>query len=274
MRGKEVASDLEQKVLNLGNNLAGWIGENSRLLLLIGALVALLQWAGIIDLSIPWWWPLAAIIVVAAGAAGYVGADKISELIPEEDGILLIAFDASEGKGGEIWEISEDDWADMRVAGTLYEWSESPRRVYECRRYDPEANRAVANWRESKPASELAGPRTVEDALALIRELRQDLEPEAAKAREMRRRLRGIVRQLDRQRAQEMNAVLDERTVDDAFDEATISEILDESLPDDLHPDAGGVDEKTNGHSEQRFRIEQDEFDAILQEDEPIPRGL
>lgn len=272
-------TEIERKALGALESVKQTADENSRVLLIGGALLLTANWVGWINLGLPGWWPLAAGIVVSAGAAAYVGADKVAELIPEEDGIWLIAFHTADGKGGEIWEIHEDDWKDMTVDGTLFEWSESPIRVYECRAYDPDENHAVANWRESKPASEIAAEASVEDALAAIRELRQDLEPEAAKAREMRRRIRGITRQLDRQRAQELNSAIDEATVDADMTDATITKILDDALPEDLHPHAGGgdgPDEMTNGHAEreQRIEIEQQEFDAILDEETPTPRGL
>ena len=250
-KAKDAANDLEARALGTLDGIRSWADNNSRILI-FGALgLAVAQWAGWVSLGIPDWWPLAAGIVVSAAGAAYVGADKVSALIPEEEGIWLIAFQA-DGKGGEIWEIHEDDWADMSVDGTLYEWSESPRRLYECREYDADANHAVANWRESKPGSALARGESVEDALAAIRELRKDLEPEAAKHRELRRRLRGIVRQLDRQRAEQLNRAIDEATVDKDMGEATISDVLEDSLPDDLHPHAGGGvdDEQTNGHAE------------------------
>ncbi|MXR52308.1 hypothetical protein GRX03_11930 [Halovenus sp. WSH3] len=248
-RAKEISSNLERRTLDRLAGLRTFADENSRLLLLFGLLVVLLQWAGIINLAIPNWWPYALAITLSATAAAYVGADKVADLIPEEDGILLVSYTVDDGTGGAIWEVSEDTWAEMTVDGTLFEWSQSHRRIYECRDYDPDSNHAVANWRESAPASEFAEERSVDDALAAVRELRQDLEPEAAKAREMRRRIRGITRQLDRQRAQELNTAIDEATVDADMGEATISQILDDALPDDLHPHAGGgeTDEKKNG---------------------------
>lgn len=275
-RAKQISSDLERSVLSVAGGIKRSADENSRLLVLAGIGLLIAQWIGWIDLKLPSWWPLVFAIVGAAGITGYVAGDKIAELIPREPGILLVAFQA-DGKGGEIWELHEDTWAKMDVDGTLYEWSESPRRIYECRSYDPDENHAIANWRESEPASSLADGRSVEDALTAIRELRNDLEPEAAKAREMRRRIRGIVRQLDRQRAEEMDEIIDELTVDQGIEDATISNVLDESLPDELHPHAGGGSDgpSENGHKEtDRFTIDQDEFDAILDEEEPIPRGL
>ena len=250
-RAKEISSQLEARTLSRLDALRSFADENSRPLIFGALAVLLAQWAGIINLDVPDWWPLVLGIVLSAAAAAYVGADKVAELIPEEDGILLVSYTVDDGTGGQIWELSEDTWAEMSVDGTLFEWSQSHRRIYECRNYDPDANHAVANWRESKPASEFAEERSVDDALAAVRELREDLEPEAAKAREMRRRIRGITRQLDRQRAQELNTAIDEATVDRDMTDATISGILDDALPDDLHPHAGGeVDEKTNGHKD------------------------
>lgn len=271
---KDAASNLERKALNLGQEFRGWLDNNSRIVIFGTIGLAIAQWAGWVNLGLPNWWPLGAGIIVSAAAAAYVGADKVAELIPEEEGIWLISFTTTDGKGGEIWEIHEDDWEDMTVDGTLYEWAESPRRLYECRSYDPEENHAVANWRESEPGSKLASEESVEDALAAIRELRQDLEPEAAKAREMRRRIRGITRQLDRQRAQELNTAIDEATVDADMNDATITNILDEALPDDLHPHAGGG---SDGPSENGDRADDHwrnepmvEIDEIDFENDPL----
>lgn len=272
-RAKEISSDLEAQALDKLDSARSFADDNSRYLI-FGALgVVVLQWGGVIDLAVPNWWPLAAGTVVFAGAAAYVGADKVSELIPEENGIWLIAFTTTDGKGGQIWEIHQDDWEDMTVDGTLHEWSESPRRMYECRSYDPESNHAVANWRETKPGSELAASGSVEDALSAIRELREDLEPEAAKAREMRRRIRGITRQLDRQRAEKLNKAIDEATVDADMGDATISNILDDALPDDLHPHAGGGnDEKKNGQKDDWRDEPMVDFDQIDFNDDPLAK--
>ncbi|MCW8172798.1 hypothetical protein D8S78_13295 [Natrialba swarupiae] len=150
--------------------------------------------------------------------------------------MLLVDFTANE-PGGAIWELSEDRFADLEVSGTLHQWDQSTRRVYEVRDYDPNTNVAIANWRESEPGSALARERTVEDVFAAIRELREDLEPDAAKGRELQRRIRGIVRQIDRERAEAQQRALDEHIAPDVGDSRTISDIVDESLPDDLHPE-------------------------------------
>lgn len=250
-RAKEISSELEAKTLLRWDNARAWAADNSRPLIFGAIAVVMLQWAGIINLGIPSWWPLPVGIAAFAGVAGYFGADKVAEIIPDDDGVLLIALDEQHETGRGIYELSEEEYGNLSVDGTLEPWDESHRRVYECVSYDESSNHAVANWRESAPSSEILSENTVEDALARLKELREDFEPEAAKAREMRRRIRGITRQLDRQRAQEMNTAIDEATVDSDMSDGTIAGVLDQSLPDDLHPHAGGgVDEDTNGHND------------------------
>lgn len=198
--------------------------------------------------------------------AGWIAAGKIADLLPDPDGIFLISFRADE-PGGEIWEVSEDVFADLKVVGgSLYQWEESPKRVYEVRDYHPEENVAVANWRESAPASRLAEPPTVEDAMAAIRELREDLEPDVAKARELQRRIRGIVRRLDRERAEAQRSILDDHVAPDLGDSTTISDVIDDSLPDDLHPEVTdhGVD-TDDGPTETSV---DDLLDALDEDDE------
>jgi len=262
---KEPRTDLERKALHGLEWIWQKADEHLRLLIVIAAFGLLLSMLGVINPSLPQWWPLIPIMAIAAGIAGYGGAGKVYELIPDRDGILLISFTTTDGKGGEIWEIYEDDWQEMTVHGTLFEWAESPRRVYECRDYDPERNTAVANWRESKPASALAQERTVEDAFGAIRELREDLEPAVAEARELRRRYRGILRSLDEERTKARARQLDGATLDKGLDSTTISEAVDEHLPDDLHPDAGMGEEESKENGEDPERVEVD-----ISPDEPL----
>jgi len=74
------------------------------------------------------------------------------------------------------------------------------KRVYEVKEYRPEENVAVANWRESIAGSQLAGDCLVADAIDHIEEIRTELEPEAQKSRRLQRRIRSIIRKLDRRR--------------------------------------------------------------------------
>jgi hypothetical protein len=266
---KEPRTDLERKALHGFDSLREKADEHSRLLIIIGAIGLLLSMLGIINPSLPDWWLLVPIMVVAAGIAGYFGAAKVYELIPDREGILLISFTTTDGSGGEIWEIYEDDWEEMDVEGSLYQWDESPRRVYECRSYNPDENWAIGNWRESKPASVLAEERTVEDAYGAIRELRQDLEPAVAEARELRRRYRGILRKLDQERIKARARQLDEATLDKGLDTTTITDAVDEHLPEELHPDAGGGEKerKQNGDTP---HPEPDRVDIDLEDIEPL----
>jgi len=206
--------------------------------------------------GLPSWWPAVAIAGVAMYVGGRWATKRILDLVPEPNGILLVEFDDRELGGGSIYELSPEAFANMRVlGGELHQWDRSPRRVYEVVDYNPEYNVAVANWRESKPGSAIAAERTVDDALAAVRELRQDFETDAAKARETLRRVRGIVRQLDKDRAKAQEEILDEHVAPDLGSSRTVSEVIEEQLPEDLHPmDAPPLEEmdtetkpKTNG---------------------------
>jgi len=273
----EPRTELERKALRGFDGIRAKADEHSRLLIIIGTLAVALSMLGVINPSLPDWWPLVPLMLLAAGIAGYLAAGRVYDLIPDREGIILVSFTTTDGKGGEIWEVYEDDWQEMTVEGTLFEWSESPRRVYECRDYDPETNRAVANWRESKPASALAQERTVEDAFGAIRELREDLEPAVAEARELRRRYRGILRKLDRERIKARAKQLDEATLDRGLETTTITEAVDDHLPDDLHPDgmAGEQEPAENGDTPHpdagRVDIELDEIEPLDVQEEAEP---
>lgn len=195
-------------------------------------------------------------LALVVAVAGYWAGDKIDALLPDERGVILIAFQADE-EAGQIWELTEDQFADMEIhGGSLHPWNEANGEVYEVRRYDPSRNVAVGNWRESVPGSELAAEATVEDVLAAVRELRYDLEPDAAEARELKRRIRGIIRTLDKERGEAQQAALDKHIAPAIGDSRSISEVLEDSLPDDLHPESmdGDLDEtvarRGGGHPE------------------------
>lgn len=251
-RAKEISSNLERRTLNRLDSLRGFADENSRPLIFGALAVALLQWAGIINLGVPDWWPLVLGITLSAAAAAYVGADKVSELIPDEDGILLVALDEQHEHGRGIYELSEDEWANLSVDGTLEQWGESHRRVYECVHYNRSENHALANWRESEPSSEILAEATPEDALAELKQLRETLEPLAADGKDLKRRLRAVAMRMDREREEASLKMMDDLEVDSETEMPTVGEILDDEVPDNLHPHAGGGsdDEQTNGHKE------------------------
>ncbi|QAS68907.1 ORF6 [Halorubrum pleomorphic virus 11] len=191
--------------------------------------------------------------VVALGA-GYFAAGKVESLLPEEEGIYLVAFESSDDTGGSVWELSEDQFEAMEVhAGTLFEWPVS-KRVYECKEYRPEDNVAVANWRESVAGSQLAGDALLPDALEQIAELREEFEPEARRSRYLQRRLRSIARTIDRERLKDQQELLDNTTNPTFGDSQSISEIIEEQVPPSLRPEsmnAGEMEQKRNGESEE-----------------------
>jgi len=215
-------------------------------------------------------------VVITAGVAvaigGYVAGGYVADLLPEEEGIYLVEFVASDDTGGAIYELSEDQFADMDVhAGSLFEWPVA-KRVYECREYRPEDNVAVANWRESVAGSELAGDVQVVDAMEAIAELRDEFEPDAQEARRLKRRLRSIARKLDKRRLKNQESMLDP-TLTPAFDDerATVSAVLEEELPDDLKPKSMNADDMTedrNGHDDTIGLEIFDETEALEATDE------
>jgi len=210
---------------------------------------------------------------VAVGIGGYVAGGYVADLLPDDEGIYLVAFEASDDTGGSIWELSEDQFADMDVhAGTLFEWPVA-KRVYECREYRPDDNVAVANWRESVAGSELAGDVNVADAFEQIAELREEFEIDARRGRRIKRRLRSITRTIDRRRLEDQEAILDP-TLTPSFDdeEATISAVIADELPDDLKPEsmkAGDTpNTERNGHGETIGFELLDEAEALEVDDE------
>ena len=262
--------DLESKALDKLDSIQRAADENSQIIIGTLAVAFLASFFGIINPSIPTWWPLIPWMLVAAGVVAFVAGIYIYALIPEDEGILLVSLRADQD-GGEIWELSEDEFDAMNTEGTLYQWDNSSRRVYEVRDYHPERNVAVANWREAEPASAVLKEKTPEDALEAVAELRKVYEPEAAEARRLKRRVRGIVRKLDRERTKARAKQLDQATGLDSIDSKSISDVLDDELPDDLHPEAGGGDSgddradgppRTNGDTSQ--------VDIDLSGDEPL----
>ncbi len=176
-----------------------------------------------------------------AAIAGYAAAGKIDALLPDPEGIYIVSFQASDETGGEIWEISQDQFDAMEVHGSLFEWPVS-KRVYEVMEYRPEDNVAVGNWRESVAGSQLAGNYDVVDAMAAIEELREEFEPEAQKSRYLQRRLKSIARKIDRQRLKDQEEILDPTLTPSFSDEgrSTVTEIVEESIPSELRPNYDG----------------------------------
>ena len=214
----------------------------SKRTLIGGVGVLLIAWStGVIDpdvIDVPVWWRLVALGAFLTLAGAWIGAGKINDLLPDDEGTYLVELDDTRLGGGRIWELNDEQWQDLTVAGSLHQWDESTKDVYEVREYDPELNRAIGNWRETKPSSAIMAEKTVEDALAAVAELRRVYEQEAAEAKALKRQLRGTVRELDRERAKAQDQLLDEHVAPSVGDSPTISEVLEDQLPDDHHPEA------------------------------------
>ena len=253
-------------------SVVDYVQENSRILFGLGALyVAAVEYG-----HLPWVGDIEGSGIVVTGAAvalgiGYIAAGQLDDLLPEEEGIFIVAFESSDDTGGAIYELSEDQFAAMDVVhGTLFEWPVA-KRVYEVKEYRREENVAVGNWRESVAGSQLAGDALVADAIDQIAELREEFEPEARKSRHLQRRIRSIVRRLDRRRLEDQQEILDPTTTP-AFnrDDATVSAVVEEEIPDDLLPKSmksgDAIDAETNGHDEETVGFE------LLDDMEPLAK--
>ena len=255
-------------------SLEEWIRENSRNLFILGAGYVAAADFGYVT---PVWEMPGSGVVATAGvvalAIGYVAAGRLDDLFPDEEGIYLVAFESSDDTGGAIFELSEDQFEAMEVVyGALFEWPVA-KRVYEVKEYRPEENVAVGNWRESVAGSQLAGDAQVVDAMDQIAELRDEFEPEARKSRHLQRRIRSIVRKLDRRRLLDQQEIIDPTTTP-AFDrdDATVSQVVAEEIPDELLPDSmttkDAIGEEANGHGEETVG-----FELLDDMDEPLARN-
>ena len=226
------ARDRADDALGTAREIAG---NNRRALYLLGAGLLVAWWAGWIPESpLPSWWPVALVAVGAAAGAGYFAAQKVLDLLPEEPGVIILNF-----KGQKIHRISKDKFGRMRVKGTLNQWPETIVPVYGAVRYDEEANWAVGNWKESFSEREVRAKRKPADVERMIEDYRTEFEPELAEARQLRRSFRSIVRRLSKQHMQAQAEVLDETTAPSIGDAPSITEIMREEIPDDLHPRTG-----------------------------------
>jgi hypothetical protein len=187
--------------------------------------------------SLPEWWELGAVAVVAGAMTALFASGALDGLFPDERGVFLQVVNARRTDKIETWELTEDKWSEIEVVGgQLNHLPENKHRAYECIAYDPERNVAVASWRESKPASEIVGHTSVADAIGEMEEIRSDLEPEARFSSILRRRLPSIVRKLDRQRAMDQNRALEPHMTPTLDDGKTVDEILTATLDEDALP--------------------------------------
>jgi len=187
--------------------------------------------------SLPSWWELGAVAVVAGALTAVFASGALDGLFPEERGVFLQVVNARRTDKIETWELTEDQWSEVEVVGgQLNHLPESKHRAYECIAYDADRNVAVASWRESKAASEIVGHTSVVDAISEMEEIRSDLEPEARFSSVLRRRLPSIVRTLDRQRAMDQNRALEGHMTPSLDEGKSVDEVLTDTLDEEFLP--------------------------------------
>jgi hypothetical protein len=258
---------VERRATGLIDSARSFVNENTRLVAVAALVVVILQWAGIISLGLPSWWPIAAVVGAASIIVGWWFADRADSLLPGSERVWIIDM-----SNESVHWFTPDEFDSLDKDGTLYQWDQGRARAYEVAEYRPNENRLIGNWCESEPSSELRSQEDIEDAWGAIRDIRDNLEPSARRGRKLRRQMTGIVRQLDARRDREMAASLERETVDRELENATITQVLSETLDDELSPDphAGGDDtnKKQNGHSDGSVSIESAEYEAILDDPE------
>ena len=226
------ARDRADDLLGTAREIAG---NNRRALYLLGAGLLVAWWAGWIPESpLPSWWPVALVVVAASVAAGKYAAERVLELFPEDQGTLILDFENE-----EVYEVSEDKFAQTRVDGSLYQWSETARPVYEAVEYSPEANWALGNWKESFSDTEVREKPTPAAVEKMLNAYRENFEPELYEARLLKRQIRSVVRRIERERADAQDEILDEDRAPTIGDAPTITEVLRDEIPEDLHPRTG-----------------------------------
>jgi hypothetical protein len=187
---------------------------------------------------LPDWWQLPVVVTASAGGVAWVVGSKIAQLLPDPDGHYVIAQEGGDEQGGEVWELNDAAWRELAVQdGTLFPWTGSPKDAHEVRIYNDDTNTVVANWRGTKVASELLAEPTPEDAMENIRELRDEYERSAREGRYIKRNLGGILRKVDKQRAKDYNAALQDHVAPSLNMGDSYEELVEQSLPEQLVPD-------------------------------------
>jgi len=229
--------------MSLVGKLIDALSENLKVLLVVAGLYIVAVETGYIGgypsiPELPGWWDLLALVVGAVVVVGYVVGSKLAALLPDPPGHFLVAQEAHDAAGGEIWELNDEAWQQLNVVeGDLFAWERAPWDVFEVRRYNPDTNTAVANWKGTDPGSELSNKTDPDIVMDQIRELRNSHEQEARYGRWIRQSLPSLLRYLDKRRAKKMNATLD-KTISPTWDEdSTIDDLIEERVPEDALPD-------------------------------------
>jgi len=185
----------------------------------------------------------------------------------------VIAQEGGDEQGGAVWELNDPAWEQMDVVdGTLYPWSGSPEKAHEVRIYNDETNTSVANWRGTKVASELLAEPTPEEAMSNIRELRDEYERAAREGDYIKRNLGGILRKVDKQRAKDYNAALQQHVAPSLHEGDSYEELISKSLPGGTRP---GPHDRRPERRARPWEVEGSEMDFAVLEDgeaiDPVP---
>lgn len=251
------------------------VKENFRNIAVLGGIIAVFYGATDAQppsgVSIPEWTPLFGVIAICGAIGILFASGKIEDMWPEDHGIYLAVVKArTETRAKtvvEVWELTEDDWADLKVVdGPLNELPDTKHRAYECYAYNEDSNTAVGNWKETVPASQIIGHKDISDAMDDIQELRNHLEPMAKRGRYIRHNLTGILRELDRQRAENQARAL-EPSIAPSFGGESVSDAIERCLPSELQPSriADNEDvEETDDSDGLQFEILDESLDEPL----------
>jgi hypothetical protein len=211
--------------------------SSSKGLVKLGLLIA---GAGLVlGVEIPAWTALAAGGGVSAVGGAMWAAGRIESLLDDPRPVRLVQINAA-GDPVAAWKLSEDKFAETEVLwGPLTPHGEDTVfQTFECYAFNEDQNVAVGTWRRhSVPGSELVGQFSVSDVEREIETLRGHLEPMARRFDELRSRLPGIVRELDYERSEQLNAALEQGHPEDVA-RRSIDDVIRDELPSECQPDA------------------------------------
>lgn len=268
-------------LLDLPERFASWLGdlirENFKAVLVVGLAVWLAVVWGIIDiprLEIPLW----ARVLGTFGAVGGVG------------GIFLASmrFDGKEPDWNYVHEYNSDDPATPRVTkvtdkvveemevygGRRLRSPQGKPKDYVCRYFNGSTERPIAHvtWKDVPSDSELLGtrPDRIEEEIVALRDTYEETH---GRYQWVLDHLYMVVRRLDYRRSRSQNDVLEDH-VAPSMGGDTISEIVDDVIPERLRPDRvrGADQEDSSGAgSKPDYGVDdlEDDVDAIASRTAP-----
>ena len=201
-------------------------------------------WSGSLP-ELPDWSSLAVMAALFGAAAAFVAADRILDLLPEDEpDVVLHEVRADDESYAGTWGLSEDYWEACAVHGDLNELDGRAGTHYECYEFNPDpewwdddeqGGVVRANWRGQDPDSVIVGQYDGNDARKGIIRIKNELEDDAAAGRILIERYPSILRELDKERAVRfVQQVGDDVSGDIGGRE--VDDVLRDALPDDLVP--------------------------------------